>query len=88
MYQQSWQVMADFIIKLKDFDTTYHTIRFITYNEKDKLINQINEGYTPINFVDYKAYKEGNKGLSKKTILITFDDAITPMPILYLWPKI
>lgn len=141
-YGISYASPAKFEIDPKDFDTTYHTIRFVVYNEKDKLVGKkeyllklnlkrevdkrssrkaknfqkndkpiykrdyvpilmyhdivtnvknnsaqvsveqfksqlstlLNEGYTPINFVDYMNYKEGKGGLPKKPILITFDD--------------
>lgn len=141
-YGISYSNPAQFEINPKDFDTTYHTIRFITYNEKNKFVGKkeyllkshlkreigkrssrkaknfelgqkpaykkdyipilmyhdivtnvkdssaqvsvnqfkdqlstlLSEGYTPINFADYMAYKEGKKGLPKKPIIITFDD--------------
>lgn len=141
-YGLSYSHPATFEIKASDFDTMYHTLRFVMYDTKDQLIGKqeyllkviqdkalpkraprkdkafslgknpkykknyipilmyhdivtevtspsgqvsttqfkhqiqalLDAGYTPINFIDYQAYKKGSKGLPNKPILITFDD--------------
>lgn len=141
-YDISYSNPAEFRIKVENFETTYHTLRFVLYDKNNKYVGKkqyllkviqnktfpprshrktkdfkvgqkpeykkdyipilmyhditqqvtnesaqvsvsqlrrqiktlLEAGYTPINFADYVAYKEGSKGLPKRPIIITFDD--------------